>query len=405
MGAAKPKTAGAVAGYGLLALSVWLGFEIIKVPLVLRGPPEVAVRLAPQSPQLLARLAEGELAQGRVANAKALADDALVRAPFNVRALRVRGLAEAREGSPEKADDIVTLAGNWSLRDTEAHSWLVQTRLQQGQYVSAFAHADTLIRRRPQVYPQVFSLFSTAASTDARSMPALVRQLEIKPPWRSDYLISLTRADNVTQLQADLALALQQSRAPLSNTELGWFYTDWLNEGRLAVLPIVRARLGRPTMTTIVQNSDFAADVTDTITPFEWTLTGSTGLTPEVLGDDRDDGNMALRVGFDGYGQGVGVAQTILLSPGRYELAGRARRETQIGAANVRWTVDCIGGATVADYVVPQGSADDWMSFSQSFDVSTACPVAQLRLTPIRSNKRSTAAVWFDDIAIEKQVP
>jgi tetratricopeptide (TPR) repeat protein len=405
MGRANPKAVGAVAGYGLVALSVWLGFEIIKVPLALRGPPELAVRLAPQSPQVLGRLAESELAQGRVANAKALADDALTRAPFNVQALRVRGLAEAREGSEARADEIVTLAGNWSLRDTEAHSWLVQTRLQQGQYISAFAHADTLIRRRPQLYPQVFALFSTAASTDTRSMPALVRQLETSPPWRSAYLLNLVQADNVTQLQADLAVALQPSQAPLSNTELGWFYTDWLKEGRLAVLPIVRARLERPAATTIVQNADFEADAAETITPFDWTLTGSAGLTPEVLDDDLGQNNMALRVGFDGYGEGVGVAQTILLSPGRYELTGRSRRETEIGAANVRWTVDCIGGGPVASYMVSEGPAGDWIPFSQTFDVDAACSVAQLRLVPIRSDRRSIAAIWFDDMAIDRQTP
>ena len=50
--------------------------------------------------------------------------------------------------------------------------WLIERRLRQGNYVSAFAHADTLVRRRQDIQPEVFSLFTLAGVQDPqRSLP------------------------------------------------------------------------------------------------------------------------------------------------------------------------------------------------------------------------------------------
>ena len=116
-------------GYGLLALSVWLAWEVLKAPVAARAPPSIGVRIAATSPEVLRRAAEAEFTAGRPGNAEALAEESLVRAPFNARALRVRGLAAAEAGETEQADQLLTLAGNWSLRDDPAHAWLVEYRL------------------------------------------------------------------------------------------------------------------------------------------------------------------------------------------------------------------------------------------------------------------------------------
>ena len=147
-----------VISYGLIAVAVVLAWQIILQPLSQRAPVETAIRLAPGSPLVLRRAAESELAAGRVDNAAALSREALSRSPFDVRALRVFGLTEARAGREDEADDILTLAGNWSLRDDPAHAWLVERRLRSGDYVSAFAHADTLVRRRQDLQPDGPSL-------------------------------------------------------------------------------------------------------------------------------------------------------------------------------------------------------------------------------------------------------
>ena len=122
----------AVASYGLIVAAVVLGWQIAIQPLMQRAPAQLAIRVAPGSPLVLRRAAESELAARRIDNAAALSRDALVRSPFDVRALRVLGLTEARAGREDQADDILTLAGNWSLRDDPAHAWLVERRLRRG---------------------------------------------------------------------------------------------------------------------------------------------------------------------------------------------------------------------------------------------------------------------------------
>src|SRR5690606_6261812 len=104
----------------------------------------------------------------------------LRQSPFDVRALRVAGLVAARNGQDELANEVVTLAGNWSLRDDPAHAWLIEYRLRRGDDGSAFAHADTLVRRREDVRTQVFDLFTTAANSDPRSLPVLIDLLSVR---------------------------------------------------------------------------------------------------------------------------------------------------------------------------------------------------------------------------------
>ena len=202
------------APYALTIGAIWLGWQILLQPVIQRAPPELAVRVAPGSPLVLQRAAEAEFVAGekdddarRYDNAASLARDALALAPFNVRALRVVGLTEARAGREPIADEILTLAGNWSLRDDPAHAWLVEYRLRRGDYASSFAHADTLARRREDIRPQIFRLFTLAAATDtARALPEVARLLDARPPWRQSYFDSLYVSGEGLQVAANLAV-------------------------------------------------------------------------------------------------------------------------------------------------------------------------------------------------------
>jgi hypothetical protein len=43
---------------------------------------------------------------------------------------------------------------------------MVEHRLRHGDYSSSFAHADTLVRHRQDVQPQVFRQFTVAGTVD-----------------------------------------------------------------------------------------------------------------------------------------------------------------------------------------------------------------------------------------------
>lgn len=394
--------AGEIASYGLVVGAVVLGWQIAIQPLIQRAPVELAIRLAPGSPLALRRAAESELAAGRVDNAAALSRDALIRSPFDVRALRVIGLTEARARREDAADDILTLAGNWSLRDDPAHAWLVEHRLRRGDYASSFAHADTLVRRREDIQPQVFRLFTVAGAADPqRSLPVVARLLAARPPWRLAYLTSLNQTPQGLQVAASLAVLLQAGRAPFTNEELERFYSALMIAGGIESIQTIRGRLNRPPLAAAVTNGGF--DEAEHPGPFQWRLYERAGIVAEIAADDLSPSNAALRVDYDGYATGTIAEQLTYLRPGAYRFNAAVRSETGNPTARLAWTLSCAtgGGEKVSIPTQTRGTvANTWTNLSGRFEVPSTCPAQWLRLETRADDKRAPTAVWFDRIVI-----
>ncbi|GAA0645488.1 tetratricopeptide repeat protein [Brevundimonas lenta] len=388
-----------VAPYALIVGGILLAWQVAIQPIMQRAPPAIAVRVAPGSPSVLRRAAEGELAENRNDNAASLAREALARSPFDVRALRVVGLTEARAGREAQADDILTLAGNWSLRDDPAHAWLVEYRLRRGDYASSFAHADTLVRRRDDIRPRVFTLFTAAATHDPqRAMPEVARLLAAKPPWRQAYLESLYASTEGLQLAANLALMLQKSRAPLSNDELHQLYIQLLEKGQLDAVRTVRARLNRPVVSNVT-NGGFGD--TEAPQPFQWRLAQDAGVVAEIVSDDIRPADPALRVDYDGYSSSRIAEQLMFLPPGRYRLTAESRAEAGDPASRLAMTVTCApGDLKVLSTPAAAAGATVWTPFAASFTIPSGCPAQWLRLETRAGDKREQTALWLDRVAI-----
>lgn len=392
------------AGYAVVAAAVLLSWEVIKAPVVQRAPPALAVRLAGASPEVLQRAGEGELVAGREENARDLSAESLARAPFNARALRIRGLAEARLGSAERADEMLTLAGNWSLRDDPAHAWLVENRLRRGDFGSAFAHADTLARRRPDLYPSLFRLFTLSATQDRRALPALTRLLATRPPWRQAYLSHLQeQGSDGAVVMGTLAIALEQTPGAFNVSELQQLYDNWIVAGRLAGIRQLRDALGRPSPAETLQNGDFSVAVDRQLYPFGWRLAATPGITTSVIEDDLDAENLALRLEYDSFASGSFLDQFLLLTPGDYILTGDWRTETPRAAMRFEWRVVCAESGVPLTVETQPFSADDeaWRSFRIRFTVpAQGCSAQWLRLVPIPGDRRTRIAAWFDNVRI-----
>ncbi len=394
--------AGDVGSYGLIVGAVVLGWQIAIQPLLQRAPVVAAIRLAPGSPSVLRRAAESELAAGRVDNAAALSRDALARSPFDARALRVLGLTEAQAGREDAADDILTLAGNWSLRDDPTHAWLIERRLRQGNYVSAFAHADTLVRRRQDIQAGVFRLFTAAGAEDPqRSLPVTADLLAANPPWRAAYLASLNQTPEDLQVHMNLAIRLQASPAPLSNVELQHLYQALLNKGQIDAVRTVRARLNRPAVRAAVTNGGF--EDAEAPEPFQWRLVQKAGVIAEIVADDLRTDDPALRVDYDGYANARIAEQLTFLSAGSYRFLAEVRIESGDPAARLAWTLTCAtGGPAIASTPAggPNAEPNTWTAFSARIDVPAGCPAQWLRLETRADDQRSPTVVWFDRINI-----
>lgn len=389
--------------YGLIAACVWLGWQVVMAPLSVRAPPNLALRLSPSSPETLRRAAEAELEAGRTRNARDLAGESLARAPFNARALRVSGLAVAREGDRATANTILTLAGNWSLRDDPAHAWLVDQRLRQGNYASAFAHADTLARRRPDTRPAVFNLFTTAAAADPRALGAFAGLVGISPPWRAAYLDYAQKREDGDAVLLGLSIALARTEAPLTTAELEQLYLGWLRENRLSALKIARTRLGRPPLSEHLQDGSFGGDPA-LARPFAWSLETAPGFMVEIVPDDLAEANKALRVEYSGYGGGIVGTQLLMLATGDYELRGAQRVETGPDSTTLTWSVRCFeSDQEVARWRTPRREAGDtaWRGFLTTIRIPKEnCTAQWLRLAAEAGDERSNVVAWFDNLKV-----
>lgn len=393
---------GEIISYGFVIGAVVLGWQIAIQPLIQRAPVELAIQLAPGSPTALRRAAESELAAGRLDNAAALSRDGLIRSPFDPRALRVLGLAEARAGREDAADEILTLAGNWSLRDDPAHAWLAERRLRRGDYASSFAHVDTLVRRREDVQPQVFRLFTAAGTVDPqRSLPVVARLLAASPPWRMAYLSSLNETPRGLQVAASLAVLLQSGPAPFNTDELQQFYTALVSAGGIESVQSIRGRLNRPPLATTVTNGDF--EEPDHPAPFQWRLYQKAGVVAEITADDLNPSNTAMRVDYDGYATGVIAEQLVYLPGGDYRFTAAVRNETGNSAVRLAWTVSCVSDGTERvplPTMFAGAAANTWTNLSGEFRVPATCPAQWLKLETRGEDRRTPTAVWFDRIAI-----
>ncbi|MFN3930126.1 MAG: hypothetical protein ACK4JY_00130 [Brevundimonas sp.] len=389
--------------YGLITAAVFLAWQIVQPPFVDRLPPSAALRLAPSSPSVLRRAAEIEQAAERSENAAALANEALVRAPFDARALRVRGLADAALGFPERADQLLTLAGNWSLRDDPAHAWLVEQRLRVGNYGSSFAHADTLVRRRSDVRPQIFNLFTTAAANDPRALPALAQLLALRPPWRDEYFSSLYDRPEGSAILLALAMSLEKTDGPLQPYELERLYSTWAVESRLPAIQFLRQRINRPSGSLALQNGDFSTAAEAQVLPFGWRMGVAPGLNVEMVEDDIRQSDPAVRIDYDGYGGGMPLQQLILLKAGDYSLSWEQRYEVRPRDPRLAWTLTCFetGDRLFARTLVSQEQSEVWEASSAVFTIPTSgCTAQWLRLAPRAGDSQSNTVVWFDRVKI-----
>jgi len=401
------KPGGRVAGLwpvGLAVGLIWLGWQVALVPLVARAPSEYAIRLAPGSAEVLSRAAADEMRAGEMEDAGYLARLSLSKAPFDVEALRVLAMSEAEAGRTDQADELMTLAGNWSLRDSAAHSWLIESRLRQGSYASAFAHADTLVRRRADLRPQVFNLFSTAAESDPRAGPYLVAELADSPPWRAEYLQSLYRRPNGLQLLASLALGLEQTDAPFTSAELQTLYQTLFQGRRIPGLQAVRNGLGRPSTATVLVNGEFADQ--EAILPFGWELGVGPGISVGLFNDDRKPDLTALRVIHDARSTRALASQVVLMEPGTYRLSGQQRLESGSGRTGFAWQVQCLetsGIITEIRFDLDMEAQADWTSFETRVAVpSQGCTAQIVKLVPINTGRRTDIVIWFSQLALER---
>ena len=375
--------------------AVWLGWQILINPLLERAPLELAVRLAPGSPSVLTRAARDAFEDKRYEDALVLAQEALRPAPFNIDALNVAGLSEAALGREDQADEILTLSGNFSLRNDPSHTWLIQRRLRQGDVASAVAHAETLARRQTPAAPQVYKLFTALAQSDPRGLQVIARLLSVDPPWRTSYFADLRKTDAGNAILAGYIIALQPNKGAATDDELTLTYRSWLNEGRLGLIMAVRQQIGRPAARAGVVNGDFSGP--DGLAPFAWSFEPGDG-SAEMTRDDADE--PALRLSHNGFSGFTAAQQLVQIAEGPHRLSFRSWSETPAETAGVI-SLTCYGSSQPFA-TAPLSRTATWSDTVIDFTTPPGCPMQWLSVTFAGGDRRRESVSWLDSLSITR---
>lgn len=386
--------------FALIVGCVWTGWQIIRHAYAQARPPLEAVRLNPESPSALSRAAAEAMADVRPDLARRLATRSLAIQPFNVRALRVLGLVAESEGSLEQADRLMTLSGNWSLRDDPAHSWLVRRRIDQGQIPSALAHADTILRRRPDQYGAFFEVLSRSAlSGDRAGQAALVELVRREPPWRGAYLNTLVGDPQRLVIAVALAAALKEGPGRFTDEETAKVYSAVAAINRPEILRRLRSEIegdGAPNLA----NGGFAQPLT--ASPFSWRLRSGPGVLVEI--SDHPDGNgAALHAFVNDLNQRVMAEQLLLLRPGRWRLSARFQVADGVLTERLAWSLACQQTPTrpLVSLPVSADARSVWERRTVEFTVpADGCGSQWLRLATPAQDRRHSTEIWVDDIEL-----
>lgn len=388
---------------GALGLAfAYLAWSILVQLAIQVLPGSFAQIVAPNSPNVLERLAQERLLASRFDAAERLARAALARQLFNARALRTLAFAVDQGGDKVAADKLMTLAGNWTMRDTAAHLWLYDYRLRTGEYESAFAHLDTILRQRPEFRADAFAALQRGLAVDREALAPIAERLSHDPNWRAPFLAHLGGTAGGQTIAASLAIALKGAGKPLSEAELEALFRAMLAKRNFSLLKALALRLDPGLGRARLANGDFEGAPGPL--PFNWELIGGSGATVD-LATIEQSGSKGLIVEYDGYSAAPLVRQLTLLPPGAYTMAGEA--QTDGDPRLLSWSVTCVeSGARLQ--LESRGGTEGQPDaqgrsklFSAGFQVpDQGCGLQWIALATNPGERRDVITATYDNIRI-----
>ena len=393
----------------------WLAWQIIANTMAdsrAESDPLTALRWRHTSSAALVALAEEELsgedASGELEAIKRFAVAALRANPLDERAIRALGFAADLRGDVTAAQEIMKTAGKRTRRDAPVQIWLFNQSLASGRLDDALAHADALLRTRPDLKANVDTVLLSFVD-DADGRDALTRVLASNPPWRQWFLGELSRQRvDAPATVFDVYAALKNSAFPPTNAELQVFlnhlitaeqyelaYLTWLD-----FLPLPAGQ-----QLSYAYNGNFDQPLSGL--PFDWSVSKIRGATTEVVTIPPDE-DRVLRIEFANtrvpYSH---TSKLLLLPPGQYTLGGRAKADRLVNDRGMVWRLSCAGAnKQLLGETIPLSGTSGWAPFEVRFQVpQTGCRAQWLRLqlaARTALEQQVGGAVFYDDLKIER---
>jgi hypothetical protein len=314
---------------------------------------------------------------------RAEAETALMQEPLNARALRVLGQLADVSNDNAGAVKFMEAAAGMSLHENIAVFWLMQKSTEAGDYKTAIAYADALMRSDPNLASYVVPVLAYFADGKA-PIGAVEAVLGGDPPWRNLFFRLLPDRVSDPRTPLNLLLALKQSPTPPTDDDIRPYlnvliqrkfynlaYYTWLQ-----FLPTDELRRAG-----LLFNGNF--EVPPSGMPFDWAIEQGAGVTVDVVPRPDKHDQRALMVDFL-YGRVDyrSVTELVLLTPGTYQFNAEYSGKIA-GPRGLKWRVVCANDARtrVGESPMITGVTSGWKTTGFTFAIPAAdCRAQYVRL-------------------------
>ena len=386
----------------LAAVLAWVGWLVIQATRadeLARSDPEAALRIDPDHPQALLRLAWRQYRAGDDAAALATARHLLAVEPGQGMAFAVIALAAERQGDP-RAAKLMAIALERAPRNTEVRAHAAAAALKAGDIEGGLAQLDFLLRLAPERGETLFPALAEQAANPGFG-DALAGVLAGDPRWRRGFLRVLEKEAGPEAL--DNVYAGLQQRGQLSQEETARWIDRMIRDGRWGqAYAHWFSQLDEDTAATLplLFNGGFEQDPSQL--GFDWRNTRAAGVFTDIEPAAGAGGERAAHIHFIGREAHIAnLRQPLLLAPGRYRLSLRARAQFLRSEKGWYWTIRCVPGGEVARAGPLEGSFP-WETHEVVFSIPDDCPGQwlELRNPAVAGSRETSGDLWIDDMAI-----
>lgn len=385
------------------AVLMWVSVGVTLTMVVGRTNPDLALRwwpwgAVPKATEAAKLVMDQGVSPSGLARAERLSREAILREPISVEAWRALAMVKAHQGKTGEADRLFAHAETLSRRDLPTELWQIEAAVRRGDIPGALTHYDRALRTS-RAAPDLLLPALVAAADDPEIARPLSQFLARRPNWWVQFMLRAIKDGKNAQVLDDfghsLKLTLRDPQdADIANRIIDRMVGDRYYADALAYYGELTG--DRKAAGALVRDGEFNRD--PAVLPFDWWFANDPDLAAsrEVFGQ----GDIRLNV-HAGSGKGGEVArQLLVLSPSRYEIAGRAGAGgEQFAGQSPSLVIRCLGGASLLTRELPVAGGSG-MKFGFSFVVpETGCAAQWLSVT---TEPGTQTDAWIDGFAVRK---
>lgn len=389
----------AIVGLVLMAWLAWTIIQVTRADALAETDPQAALRIDPDHPQALLRLAWRQLGDDQVDQAMATARHLLSVEPGQGDAFAVLALAAAKRGDAN-ADALAKIALQRAPRVRDLRIQEAAKALRAGDFPAAMAQMDALLRLTPSRGKTLFPALAEQAA-DPAFAEAIAATLAADPPWRGRFLGNLNSKGSPAAV--DQVYSALRRRGELPEAETARWLDRMIADGRWGeAYAHWVSSLGPVQSVGAIRNGNFEAELSGM--GFGWRNDRAPGVFTDIIEDAGRNGSRGAHSRFIARPAPRGnLRQALLLAPGRYRLDLQARAEFLRSDRGLQWAIRCHKGPTVAVLGPLEGSFD-WRPMSVDFEIpAERCPGQWLELVnpAVRGSAQQVSGdLWIDDVTI-----